>query len=281
MVHVALFKAGLAKLCDVSIYLYIKRMNHEKEKALGASSHLRLPRLPVDSPTSCRHAAQDGFTLVEMLVTVVVMVVLFAIVFTVGRSSLQSARVTKAGAHLKQTGAILANYATENNNRLPPSADWGAIMYGGGLQYFQRYLSEFAGFAWNDKIPASPLPDFCYDPSLSGKRQHPMGSFGVNHSIVLNTWDSRRFGNELGTPIMSIPNPSSKVIYCTAKEPGWDSSWLFVGEDFARLGWQATSGPDPRHGGRVGALFLDGHVENLDVKNMDQAKRRRYFTSDP
>jgi uncharacterized protein YigE (DUF2233 family) len=31
----------------------------------------------------------------------------------------------------------------------------------------------------------------------------------------------------------------------------------------------------------VAALFLDGHVEKLDVKNMDQADRRRHFTLDP
>jgi prepilin-type processing-associated H-X9-DG protein len=35
--------------------------------------------------------------------------------------------------------------------------------------------------------------------------------------------------------------------------------------------------PDPRNSGRAASLFVDGHVENLDVKNMDETARRRHF----
>lgn len=261
--------------------LFLNQMNNEKNKDLAARSHFGLPNLPVDSSPASRHVAQAGFTLVEMLVTFAVMAVLVAIVFTVGRSSLQSARTAEAMSNLKQTGVVVANYAADNNNCIPPSADWGAIMYMGQAKLFQRYLNEFAGFSWDSTKPLAPLADFFYDPVLKGKRQHPWGGFGVNYTIVLNTWDCRKFGHELGTPLMSIPNPTFKVIYCSAKEPGWDSSWFIDGASFASQGWQATGGPDARYGGLAGALFLDGHVEKLDVKNMDQAKRRRYFTSDP
>lgn len=228
-----------------------------------------------------RMAARSGFTLVEVLVTIAVIVVLVTIVVAGSRSYLFSARSAKAASYLKRTGVLVANYAAENNNRLPPSADWGVIMFGGGLSYFQRYICEFSGVEWNDKDPARPLPEYFYDPVLEGKRQHPMGSFGVNHSIVLNTWDCRKFGDESGTPISTISSPSWKVIYCSAKEPGMDSTWLFTGEDFASKGWQPDSGPDPRYKDKAGALFLDGHVENLEIKNMNEAKRRRYFTADP
>lgn len=281
MVLVAKIKASLAELSQCHVVLVMKKVNCHAEMNLETRFLLRPSPRGWHALQDRRLSARRGFTLVEMLVTVAVIAVVAAIAFFGGGAALRSAKSAKATSHLKKTGMIVANYAGENSNRLPPSADWGAIMYGGELRYFQRYLCDFAGFTWNDSKPTSPLPDFFYDPVLEGKRQHPMGSFAVNHSIVLNTWDCRRFGHELGTPIMSIPNPSSKVIYCSAKEPGWDSTWLFVGEDFSRLGWQAASGPDARYSGRAGALFLDGHVENLDVKSMDQAKRRRYFTSDP
>jgi prepilin-type N-terminal cleavage/methylation domain-containing protein/prepilin-type processing-associated H-X9-DG protein len=222
-----------------------------------------------------------GFTLIELLAVIAIMAILAAIIFSKGQGALQSVASAKALSNLKQTGLLVANYAVENNNCLPPSADWGAIMYGGGAKFFQRYLNDFAGFAWDEKKPVGPLSDVFYDPILKGKRQHPWGGFGVNCSIVLNTWDCRRFGHELGTPVLAIPNPSSKVIYCSARESSWDSTWLFVGDDFARLGWSPAIGLDPRHGGMVAALFLDGHVEKLDVKNMDQAARRRHFTLDP
>ena len=233
----------------------------------------------------CSHASQagrptarQGFTLTEMLVTIVVIVLLGAITFSGGRSALKSARTAEAMTNLKQTGAIIANYTADNNNCIPPSADWGAIMYMGQALFFHRYLNEFAGFSWDEAKEIGPLSNIFYDPFLKGKRQHPWGGFGVNHSIVLNKWDCRRYGHENGRPLISIPDPSHKVIYCSAKEANWDSSWLINGDRFANIGWQPNEGPDARYGGMAGALFLDGHVEKLDVKNMDQAKRRRYFT---
>ncbi len=233
----------------------------------------------------CSHASQagrptarQGFTLTEMLVTIAVIVLVAAIAFSGGKSALNSARSAEAMSNLRHTGALVANYAADNNNCIPPSADWGAIMYMGQAIFFQRSLNEFAGFAWNEAKPIGPLSDLFYDPVLKGKRQHPWGAFGVNQSIVFNTWDCRRYGHEKGRPLISIPDPSHKVIYCSAKEANWDSSWLINGDRFANIGWQPNEGPDARYGGMAGALFLDGHVEKLDVKNMDQAKRRRYFT---
>ena len=46
-------------------------------------------------------------------------------------------------------------------------------------------------------------------------------------------------------------------------------------------GFDPAYGPDPRYGGKAGALFADGHVERLDVKNMDSATRRKYFILNP
>jgi prepilin-type processing-associated H-X9-DG protein len=84
-----------------------------------------------------------------------------------------------------------------------------------------------------------------------------------------------------GISLLSIPSPSRKVVYCSAKENGWDSTWCLDGSGFAQKGFDEKSGPDPRNGGGAAALFVDGHVEKLDVKNMDQATRRQLFMLDP
>jgi prepilin-type processing-associated H-X9-DG protein len=85
----------------------------------------------------------------------------------------------------------------------------------------------------------------------------------------------------VGIPFAMIPAPSQKVICCSTIEPGWASSWGFDGNTFVQKGFDPTYGPDPRYGGKAGALFADGHVERLDVKNMDSATRRKYFILNP
>jgi prepilin-type processing-associated H-X9-DG protein len=57
--------------------------------------------------------------------------------------------------------------------------------------------------------------------------------------------------------------------------------WSFDGEAFVKQGMNCPDYIDPRHVGKAACLFADGHVEKLDVKNMDETTRRKYFTPDP
>lgn len=221
---------------------------------------------------------KNAFTLTELLVVVAILGGLAALLIPAAKSAILSARSTKALSHLKQTGIFVANYAAENNNRLPLSMYWPSQLT------FQKILK--AHFKELQSMPAFnlaagyDLPDIFFDPVLKGKREHPYGSFGVNSAVV---FDSNKLGGAdgVGMSLAIIPNPSQKVIYCSAIEPGWASSWGTDGNFFVQKGYDPTYGPDPRHGGKAVALFADGHVEKLDVKNMDQVTRQRHFTLDP
>jgi len=146
-------------------------------------------------------------------------------------------------------------------------------------------LAEYSGWVY---AHGKPLPDIFYDPTLKPNRQHPWGSLGVNISIVLREqYCVALFGHANGISLTAISSPSTKVIVASAKDPGVksaDGSWYLDGGGFAQTGVGGGDYfpyPDPRYGGKAGALFADGHVEKLDVKNMNQATRRKYFTLDP
>ena len=190
----------------------------------------------------------------------------------------------EAMSSLKQTGVFVASYTADNGGRLPLSMYWGGW-------WFQKFLNEYSSELKNkpyNKSLGLELHKIFYDPVLKGKREHPYGSFGVNSTVVFDSnLYNAKYGSGsassggVGMPFAMIPNPSQKVIVCSAIEGSWASSWGFDGNTFVQKGFDPTYGPDPRHGGKAGALFADGHVERLDVKNMDQATRKKYFTLDP
>ncbi len=221
----------------------------------------------------------SAFTLVELLVVIAILGGLAVLVIPAIKSATLSARSTEALSNLKQTGVLVGSYAAENNNRLPLSAYWPS------MYVFQNIMADY--FPELKKTPYNSaaklyLPKIFYDPVLKGKNEHPWGSFGVNSAVVLDS-SGYSGGNAwgVGIPVALIPNPSQKVICCSTIEPGWASSWGFDGNIFVNKGFDPTYGPDPRYGGKAGALFADGHVERLDVKNMDPTTRRKYFTLNP
>jgi prepilin-type N-terminal cleavage/methylation domain-containing protein/prepilin-type processing-associated H-X9-DG protein len=227
-----------------------------------------------------RHKSAHAFTLIELLVVIAIIAVLAAIAFPVVKSALNSAKAAETVSNLKQVGVLAANYAADNNNRLPNSIDWGA--YGGkppGLVFFARSLAENAGFAYaqSPRTSTRPLPEIFYDPCLEGdtRQQHPMGAFGVNASILPS--------GSNGVPLAKIERPAQAVIFCSVASKGskHSSEWGFTGNDFATKGLGADPCPDPRNAGKAAALFADGHVEKLDVKKMDESARSQLFARKP
>lgn len=216
---------------------------------------------------------------------IAIIAVLAAIAFPVAKSTMLSAKSAESVSNLKQIGGLVALYAADNNNRLPHAAVYEDI-FGGRLVYFSRSLAEatIPGFIYGKKpyTDDRPLPEIFYDPCLEGgpQKQHPMGAFGVNSSIVRSAW----YSYEPKTSLASISRPSQKVIICSVGSKGSQHSggWGFSGEDFFKEGMGANPYPDPRNAGKAAALFADGHVEKLDVKNMkDEATRKLHFMLDP
>lgn len=83
---------------------------------------------------------QRGFTLVELLVTVTIIVVLAALVFTLSSRAISSAQKAVCVANFRGIGNAIVMYATENNSRLP-----GPLNTGQSAQYNGDYNSTPKG----------------------------------------------------------------------------------------------------------------------------------------
>jgi prepilin-type processing-associated H-X9-DG protein len=207
-----------------------------------------------------------------------------ALIIPAVKSGLSSAKSVQSVSHLKQIGGLVGIYAAENNNQLPYAAVWEKI-FGGSLVYFSRSLSQatIPGFKYakSPQSDARPLPKIFYDPVLESNPRpaHAMGAFGVNTTIIPGVWSEA----ERPTSLNGISRASQKVIVgsMNSKTGSMSGGWSFSGEDFVNQGTDAPDYLDPRHGGKAACLFADGHVEKMDLNNMDQATRRRHFTLDP
>ena len=225
-----------------------------------------------------------AFTLVELLVVIAIVGGLAALVVPAVKGGINTAKSAKAVSHLQQIGGLVGIYAAENNNQLPYAAVWERI-FSGQLVYFSRSLAEGTipnfVYAKSPQSDTRPLPKIFYDPILDSNPRptHGMGAFGVNSTMIPGVWSEA----EKPTSFNSISRPSQKVIMgsMNSKTGSMSGGWCFSGEDFVNQGIDAADYLDPRHGGKAACLFADGHVEKMDVKNMDQATRRRHFTLDP
>ena len=225
-----------------------------------------------------------AFTLVELLVVIAIVGGLAALVVPAVKGGINTAKSAKAVSHLQQIGGLVGIYAAENNNQLPYAAVWERI-FSGQLVYFSRSLAEGTipnfVYAKSPQSDTRPLPKIFYDPVLESNPRptHGMGAFGVNSTMIPGVWSEA----EKPTSFNSISRPSQKVIMgsMNSKTGSMSGGWCFSGEDFVNQGIDAADYLDPRHGGKAACLFADGHVEKMDVKNMDQATRRRHFTLDP
>ena len=225
-----------------------------------------------------------AFTLVELLVVIAILGGLAALVVPAVKGGMNTAKSAKAVSHLQQIGGLVGIYAAENNNQLPYAAVWEKI-FSGQLVYFSRSLAEGTipnfVYAKSPQSDTRPLPKIFYDPILDSNPRptHGMGAFGVNSTMIPGVWSEA----EKPTSFNSISRPSQKVIMgsMNSKTGSMSGGWCFSGEDFVNQGIDSADYLDPRHGGKAACLFADGHVEKMDVKNMDQATRRRHFTLDP
>ena len=67
----------------------------------------------------CNRKPAGGFTLLELLVAVAIVIVLAAISFQVFTNMVQSANLTRATNKIKDLGQAFVDYTTDHGGRLP------------------------------------------------------------------------------------------------------------------------------------------------------------------
>ncbi len=195
-----------------------------------------------------------GFTFIEVLVVLLLVLVLAALLIPVGGAVTQRARKATCMANLRSLSAIFHHYAADNQGGVRFLRDGsGAPMWYNALRTHANLTPMEAQQAFG--CPLTPWKDpgswNCYGMRL-GYLVSPIAQdpgFPLQRDA-----DGATYGFKLG----QVPNPSRFLLFA-------DSATASGKQNFriADRGLYNGGGVCLRHDDTANVLFLDGHVENL------------------
>lgn len=72
---------------------------------------------------------KNGFTLVELIVVVVILMILFSLVMSAVRRAGEQAKKTQCAGNMKQIWSALTMYISTNNENYPEETGWASALY--------------------------------------------------------------------------------------------------------------------------------------------------------
>lgn len=225
----------------------------------------------------------SGFTLVELLVSITIIITLAAIVFVSMKSIRQSADTTVALSRIRSLGLANASYATENSGRYVPVYAFDNEQRA-SIQWF--YNQEFLkGVIGDTQFLDDPeelegkdgYPESVLDPvTVRAKKKYwsrISGSFGYNSENTQGGgWGVANAAARHTT--LSVANPARTCQFITATD------WL--AKYSGRFLWQnqGYEGKTPdgkiayRHKGKALVVYYDCHTEAISPKDMSKFDTR-------
>jgi prepilin-type N-terminal cleavage/methylation domain-containing protein/prepilin-type processing-associated H-X9-DG protein len=212
--------------------------------------------------------ARRGFTLIEVLVVISIIVVLVGLLVPVSNSVRQQARSTTCQSNVRQLQISLQAYETENGT-LPYGFDLSrrpGPFPGSSDPYSGTTVIDLPGWWWLNYLKLQVRPASYYRepgmPECPSKRQEDptfewdnlCGNYGVNRALCVSAQDMPPYASAYVHPPVSTS---------ALRQPG--STLLVLDAGYALIcWWQATSQPPVR----LGNLAADtAYVPGLDINN--------------
>jgi prepilin-type processing-associated H-X9-DG protein/prepilin-type N-terminal cleavage/methylation domain-containing protein len=212
-----------------------------------------------------------GFTLTELLIVIVIIAVLAALLFPLGRNVLEKARSATCAQNLRQIGIGLIAHITENNGRFPNgAADTSYNVVDGnnlGTCWYDAAAASMAReFEGKSRSQWERLPEAFGCPSGHKKAyindiKDGVSSIGWPYTgdYAANVFlgNPSNPNNPLRMAALNRPE-STPYVQDTVKQNQFGPA--IYGSGFSRT---ANSAFAARHNGRGNILWVDGHVSSL------------------
>ncbi len=203
--------------------------------------------------------ARRGLTIVEMLVSVVLLAALAVLGISVTGRLSQKGRDVRCLTHLRQIWLRTLTYCNQHNGRFPYAF----------LKEEYRFWPQEINDAAGDADVRSYLCPSVKESDVNSALLRGIGgfafvSYGINfEGISASTGATPRY-----TParLSDLPEPSRVVAFMDYDEPLQPADgWYLVYPSKAKDNWEVFA---RRHGGRVNAIFCDGHAAEVTKEEL-------------
>lgn len=209
---------------------------------------------------SFKNTAQDGFTLLEMILVIVILAVLAILLSSTLGNMRVTANKVRCISNLRELGRVALLYAAEHRNSLvplrrDPVGDPAGLWYDHLHQYVGRRPGREGRNVGGVKVN---YPGFnCL---LLEKRYIINRLCGFTRTETEEPRNYLKLGQGFAKgKVIELPGGLSKTAWftCPKDEEGGEA---FLPENYAKPGNGFIGFP---HSGTTNVLFMDGHVENL------------------
>jgi prepilin-type N-terminal cleavage/methylation domain-containing protein len=233
----------------------------------------------------------SGFTLMEILVVIAIILVLAAIAFPVIAQIQQRANRTIALRTMNSLGAAAATYTADNNGTLPAedakgTDTWGAAANPDNANAWYNVLPRKLGQKGVDQYASNPqafyskenllyLPGAAY-PETDKKLAQPMFAIAINTKLQRKNEQNEKPPAKLsqisrpGRTVLFLEQGLPKEPKAMPQQPKYDGSPKGSAKSFVA-----------RYGGVGVVTFIDGHAETIDGKDILEENGQFKFPLQP
>lgn len=211
--------------------------------------------------------AQKGFTLVELMVTIVIVVVLAGLAFSLAKNGLKRANSTKDLATMKQIYQTIPLYAGDNGGFLP-----GPIYTGVKAVYRPRARGRLANYIAPYLGYDNPAEDE-YLPAMGYTWQKTEHSRNTNCAFIRKDVLVRGSEDEFIRPFGHLPSGGDPMkMSAVFSKIDLARTWFIsdldqLHPDVGNPSWKSDIPAEMSHGTFRIAIYYDGHAGKLNVDN--------------
>ncbi len=214
--------------------------------------------------TDGKAAKRRDFTLIELLVVVAIIAILAGLLLPSLSKSRDMAKRAGCASNLKQIGVCMLSYVNDYADYFPVKGGaTGGTCWVDMLQ--ERYIGQTKG--WRPASNARPVGIWACPSSQN--TLSPTGQYPADYGKNPNTGAGKSGGAAMDygdvdvcnwVRIMQVRIPS-KVFFSV---DSGDASGYTGRDVFAYISTPSPGGCFPRHNGRIGIQYVDGHVDAIN-----------------